>query len=142
YAVRVYEYLAGLPLRRTGPADPSIEDALDVVVSQPAAGSFRFRMRLASPTGQLTLFDPHKTVPADQVSDWFADILQAAGSANGDLEHTVQQPEYRTAFLKLVRAIVPNGKDVNRVELHRLGSRGESFTVLTPDTRQSIDKLI
>src|SRR4029077_20788929 len=71
YAVRVYEYLAGLPLRRTGPADPSIEDALDVVVSQPAAGSFRFRMRLASPTGQLTLFDPHKTVPADQVSDWF-----------------------------------------------------------------------
>ncbi|MCC7106143.1 MAG: hypothetical protein IT307_13450, partial [Chloroflexi bacterium] len=101
YAVRVYEYLAGLPVRMAGPVSPEVRRAFDVIVSEPVAGSFRFCVRFTVPARQLPLFDMVEPVRPEQIGETFGAILDTGSRAGTDaLGEIVADQTYQDAFLR------------------------------------------
>lgn len=143
YATRVYEYLAGVPIRMHGPVDESVRAGMGLVMSQPAAGSFRFALRLSVPLEQLALFAESSAVPPDQIGDVFFRVLEATvQGGTGQLEEVVPAPEYQDAFMRLVRNLLPDGKDLSEIEVRRQGSDSPASAILRSTLRGPLDKRI
>lgn len=140
-AVRVYEYLAQLPLRTKGPADPAVREGLDVVVSQPAAGSYRFTVQFSMPSHQMGMFEDQTPIDPGRLGDTFGDILSRASSLRPEsLNEVVPDEGYRDAFFKLVRNLVPDGRDLTEIEVVGGPTDRPSKTLLTPPVRGEITK--
>lgn len=140
-AVRVYEYLAQVPLRTKGPADPAVRDGLDVVVSQPAAGSFRFNVQFSTPSHQMGMFEDQTPIDPERLGNTFGDILSRASSLRPEsLNDVVSDEGYRDAFFKLVRNLVPDGRHVSEIEVVGGTPNRPSKTLLTPPVRSEITK--
>lgn len=145
--VRVYEFLAGQPLRKQGPPDPSVEAGLKILIGQPAAGSFRFGFRFARSEQQLTLptpeFQPErsKIIEPASLAGTFATVIEVAREPDDEekLAAAIPPEDYRNAFLKLVRNLVPDGAEVREIELQR-ASDGRTVTRLVPATRNAITR--
>src|SRR5262249_41903747 len=71
------------------------------------------------------------------VVDQFMQIVEASASDQLDrLTATVQQPEYRAAFLKLTRNLAPRGKQFSELELKTADNR--SRILLGTETQVNI----
>lgn len=143
YATRVYEFVAGMPIRMHGPVDESVREGMELVMSQPAAGSFKFSLRLSVPQEQMALFVESAAVVPERVGDVFFRVLEA--TVDGDtsqLEQTVPTPAYQDAFMRLVRNLLPDGKDLNEIEVRRQGTDSPVAAVLRPVLRGPLDRRI
>lgn len=138
--LRVYEYLAGAKLRTSGPVESHLQARFEMLVAQPTAGSFKFRVRFATQVEQRELIEGTRLVQPEELSANFAAILDAAGSDPTRFHEQVEDRGYRDAFVKLVRDLAPTGKEVDRVEIHRLGTTVAGTTVLTPPMRKELTK--
>lgn len=142
-AVRVYEMLAGLTLRRQGQPTPAVRDRLQLLMSQPAAGSFRFRLRFSVPAGQTEMFaeETLRPVAPEAVSDRFFEVLEAVVEDDASrLASAVPEEEYREAFLRLVKAIVPDGQSIEAIEVVRGEGERRQTTVLRPGSSKRIEE--
>jgi hypothetical protein len=141
--VRVFEYVANIPLRRKGPPDPAVDTGLRIMIGQPAAGSFRFGFRFATPEQQLPLFGTSGDVNPEQVGAVFSSVLEAIAEPDDEerLSQTVPAEDYRETFLKLVRNLAPDGQRIGEIEL-REARENRTVTRLVPSTRTSITRQI
>jgi hypothetical protein len=138
FGVRVIEFLRGVPVRKTGQPDRLIQQSFDLMMTEPAPGSFRFGLRFSVPTGQLELFPNRDPIAPEAVGGAFAEIVAAAQTPDPlQLEELVPDPGYRDAFLRLVRILAPDGKELSRVEIRHVGTVSMT-TVLTRATRRVV----
>lgn len=141
YGVRVYEYLAGRPVRLAGPVPPEVRQAFDMMITESAPGSFRFRVRFSVPARQLSFLDADELVSPERVGAVFGEILEAGTRMGADaLARVVESQAYRDAFLRLLRALVPDGKELSEVEVLGYGGAVPTATVLTPYVAREITK--
>jgi len=119
YGTRVGEWLGGFELRRTGPPPRAARELMGMTLSEPLAGSFRFRVKLLRKSVQTEMFASNQSRPdATRVAAAYLDVLQAASEPESQrLADLVPQEDYREAFLQLVRSLAPDGKQVTSVEV-------------------------
>ena len=141
--IRILESLLDKPLRKSGPPDHDVDASMQILMTAPASGSFRFGLLFATQVEQLAAFDqPHRVSP-DQVTETFAQVLRAARfpDEEEELARVVPAPDYRDALLKLVRNLVPDGKSLREVELRRV-DRDRSVVTLVPATGSAINRYL
>ena len=145
-AIRVYEYLAGEALRHYGAPREEVTQGLELLMSQPAAGSFRFRLRFSVPTEQTELFPEGsglRSVTPRELSETFFRVLEAVveddAAALGEM---VLTEDYQEAFLHLVKVLLPDGKDVGSIEVVRGGDGDTDAALLQPTHRLPIERRI
>ncbi|MES2210152.1 MAG: hypothetical protein V4515_08205 [Chloroflexota bacterium] len=144
-AVRVFELLAGIGLRRSGPPGEEVRDRLELLMSQPTAGSFKIRLRFSMPEGQTELFsnEGHREVAPDEVSRTLFEVLEAVVDDEPErLARIVPADDYREAFLRLVKALLPDGKTIGSIEVTRGTTDTTSAAVLRPTMREPLDERI
>jgi hypothetical protein len=133
---RVTEWVNGVAFRKKGLPSEEIRELFKARTTQPSPGSFRFRIRLVEPQ-QLQLFDKPLVEPAEIAGTLFEFVARAAAGDERGLEQVVADREYRTAMLKLLRNVSPDGKRLNEIQLHREGELQESVSVFA-NVRQHI----
>lgn len=133
-AWRVFEMLTGRELRTNQPPADDVRRAVDLLVTQPQAGSFTFGIRLAD--YQLSLEDP-----VFQSSEITANVLAVLKASQDDEEQVlsdlVPDASYREILQKLVRNLAPDGREIGEIEVREIGSHAPP-TILTPETRTRI----
>ena len=147
---RMVELVAGEKFRRRGPPSPKISQYLAVRATQPAAGSYKFTIKLAAPV-QQELFPTPAPTPA-LVADALFEVIRTAVSESArtrdEMKRLVPDPEYRQAVLKRVRNVIPAGDTVREIELAREWKpAGEApsrraAVLLTKESREPIRKVI
>lgn len=139
YGVRVFEHESGLPVRISGPPEPRVINSFDMVMGQPYAGSFRFQVRLSTPSKQLSMFDEDELLDPIHLGRAFGDILEAASSEEpGALAEAVKDERYRDVFLRSLRAMAPDGKGLVEVQVVGHGKFESTFARLTPSLGKEI----
>jgi hypothetical protein len=141
--IRVYEYLLNLPLRKSGPPEPDVDRGILLLIGTPVAGSFRFNFRFATEPMQLTTWGAHTGPTPEQIAAEFDRVVDAAKDPDSGmrLEDVVPQEDYRNAFLKLVRNIVPDGKEIREIELRNVQTN-RSVARLTTTTGREISRVL
>lgn len=135
-AWRVFEMLAGRELRTSQPAPQDVRNAVDLLVTQPTAGSFTFGVRLAE--HQLTLDEVE--VDASLITRQIYSVVKAAeDEEESPLLHLVPDQSYRDLLLRLVRNIAPDGREVGEIEVREIGVGGPP-TILRPEVRARISR--
>lgn len=130
YSWRVFEWLNGDELRTNRPPSPEVRQAVDLLVSQPVAGSFAFTVRVADQ--QLSLpFDADRPRPTD-VDDAIGAVLKAAQADDEQVIHDViPDSRYRRVLMRMVRDLAPDGHEIEAIEVRRVGER-RTTALLTP----------
>lgn len=142
YALRIGEFIAGKPFRINGPVDEEVARLCTPLVSKPASGSFEFEVRFETPI-QLSFFDRRRELNPERMAELSVGIIdRVASNAIDELEADVPDQRYRTTFLKQIRNIVPDGKEVGRIEIRRVGIEDPVPAVLTPSVRTIIQRSI
>lgn len=137
-AWRAYELLGGVAFRTTQKPSTDIRGAIDLLVSQPVAGSFVFRIHVGD--RQLTL-DGHDIDPA-LVTDTLSEVVRASAADDAtEINAIVPDEAYRNQFLRLIRNLSPDGREVGEIEVRRIGTN-EPPTILTPATRNTLRRRI
>jgi hypothetical protein len=137
-AWRAYELLGGVAFRTTQKPSNEIRAAMDLLVSQPVAGSFVFRIHVGD--RQLTL-DGLDIDPA-LVTETLSDVVRASAADDATaINDIVPDEAYRNQFLRLIRNLSPDGHEVGEIEVRRIGDN-RAPTILTPVTRQTIRRRI
>lgn len=136
---RVIEWVGKFKFRETGPPPNKVRESCRLLVSQPAAGSYRFQVRLAS-ARQKPLPEPFEetNLDPDEVAESFLNILRSITKAPSRLEEVVPESDYRDAFLKLARNMAPDGQLIREVEFRRVGTQPEQALVLSDGVRFGI----
>jgi hypothetical protein len=67
-------------------------------------------------------------------------IDKVANNAIAELVADIPDQRYRTTFLKQIRNIVPDGKEVGRIEFRRIGTGDWPAAILTPGVRMTIQR--
>jgi hypothetical protein len=144
YIMRVGEWVANKPFRDRGPVSPDVERLCHLQVTAPIAGSFRFSLRIESPL-QLELFvdDSTNHITADTIASASYSVLDSvANDSTEQLAQRIENQQYRIAFLKLVRNLVPDGKDLGTMEVQHTTQYGRSTATLTRQVRHDIDEYL
>jgi len=143
-ATRIYESLVGVSLRRSGPSLQAQRDGFELLMTQPAAGSFRFKLRVSIPATQTVLFpdqelraaappEERPSVAPEAVNLAIFRVLDTvARDDESALLELAPSAEYREAFLRLVKGLLPDGKSVETITVVHGGMREEQATTLTP----------
>jgi hypothetical protein len=140
YTLRIGEFIAGKPFRMNGPVDEEVARLCTPLVSRPASGSFEFEVRFEAPV-QLSFFDRQVDLSPERVARFSVGIIdKVANSAIDELEADIPDQRYRTTLLKQIRNIVPDGKEVGRIEFRRLGVGDWPPAILTPAVRTTIQR--
>lgn len=140
YILRVGEWAANRPFRAQGPAAPEVLQLIHPLVSEPSIGSYRFEFRFEAPVQPvLPLFQQEPQLTPDGVADAFFEIIGAISSESPDeLPKRIQDEQYRVVLSKLVRNLVPDGKELTEVEIRRVQPGDVRTTVLRPELRRLI----
>jgi len=141
FGTRIGEYLAGLPLRRTGPPPRLVRDLMGMTLSEPMPGSFRFRVRLLRNIVQteIALDDQPRAPSPEDIASTYINVVRAASEPETErLREFVDQPEYQEAFLQLVRSVAPDGKQILWVDVSGGGAPPQPTTRLSHHTAESI----
>lgn len=114
------------------------------LTSEPILGSYRVDLYLAQDQMCLDLDDPSLTVPTtDEVMNDLIGFLRHASADHYDeLCSMVPDEPYRTTLIRLMRNIVPDGRQVGEVEFRRAGENKESAVVLRPAHRDQIRSIL
>jgi tetratricopeptide (TPR) repeat protein len=139
YGTRVGEYLSGYAVRRIGPPPRAVRDLMGMTLSEPMAGSFRFRVRLLRQPMQTELFPLPTSPSAEDIAAAYLNIISAAAEPESPrLSEVVPQAEYQEAFLQLVRSLAPDGRQVLWVDVGQAGIQQRPVTRLSHHTAISI----
>jgi hypothetical protein len=139
YAIRVGEWATHQPFRRRGPVSDAVSRLVVPVVSPASVGSYRFQIGIESGVVQLTAFGADASAGLDSVGASFFDIISTVVDLGPEaLADQVSDPDYRNAFLRLVRSLAPAGEALREVEVRP--SRGRRSTILVPETKKTIQK--
>jgi hypothetical protein len=146
-AIRVYEMLAGLSLRRYGPPPAAVRANLQMTIAQPSAGSFRFRTQFSAPLDQPTLFDDGdvKRVDPNAVANGLYAVLGAVATGDPDelVRTSAADGAYRQALLQLVKVLLPDGRTVRTIEVVKGEfQQATDTTVLSPQVRQPLELVL
>jgi hypothetical protein len=141
---RVAEWKLGLPFRAAGPPPASVDDLLDVRVSQPVAGSYRFSIRMTEE--DPSLFDCGSS-PGGHVDEILTTTFHLIRSTVAGDRTTVDAlqapPDYLKALTRLVRNLIPDGKTIGRVEVKQpLEKSGKNTVSITKEIRPRISAII
>jgi hypothetical protein len=140
---RITELLAGIPLRVKGGPTDEIRQICQPWVSEPQAGSYRFTIRLVQPL-QPALIPDDRVTPAAIGQTLLQIIRTISPSGLADFrqlraEDAIPDAEYRSAILKLVRNLVPDGRRVREVEFTGTGGRLYGEAILHAGSRYRIE---
>jgi hypothetical protein len=138
-AYRVAEMEAGFELRRHGPPPTAVQEALRARATQPAAGSYRFKIRFMKPAqGFLPEMGPATVVVApERLTSVLIGIVRATAAQDiKQLELLAPNRDYRLTLLKLARNIAPTGSSLKEVEIRRTGDPAITAVRLTSDSRR------
>lgn len=114
--IRTVEYLSRRPLRTRGRPSAEIREYCRPWLFQAPAGSYQFAVAVQGPK-QADFFKA-QLAPLD-VTDKFLDIVQASASGSDDqLEKTVTDEDYRSAFVRLTKNLSPSGRNYERVRIY------------------------
>jgi hypothetical protein len=142
-AFRAAELEAGLELRQHGPPSREIQAALQTRATQPLGGSYRFSIRFVEPE-QRSLFPEGGSVPdPKRVSRTVVQIFRALEENDlTALMQAVPREEYRIAFARLARNVVPNGQGLAEVEIRTVDDTPAEAVYLRPDVRRNVNETI
>jgi hypothetical protein len=137
---RTVEFLQKLPHRRHGSASLDVQNICRPWLFQAAPGSYQFAVAIEE-TAQRTLFGPD--VPSvDEIKRTFLDLLRDTAEDPGEaLVERIPDREYRETFLKLTRALAPNGKDFSRLTVRQSSTDAHPIT-LDAESRKTISDTI
>lgn len=142
YALRIGEFIAGRPFRVKGPVDDDIARLCTPLVSKPASGSFAFEVRFESPL-QLSFFDSQLDISPERIAGFSVGVIgKVANNMIDELEDDIPDRRYRTTFLKQIRNIIPDGREVGRIEIRQVGIEDPVPAILTPSVRATIQRSI
>lgn len=134
---RVTEWVAGVPFRPSGLPREEIRELLKARTTQPAGGSYRFRIRLVEPN-QLKLFDDAPLRPEEVTKTLFNFVESASTGNEQQLVAVVPDEQYRTAMLKLLRNISPDGTRMKELQFQREGAAVGDSVSITKEIRFQI----
>lgn len=137
YVIRVGEWVMKRPFRKRAVSDEELHAHFVPMLGAFQGGSFQFEVRIAAPVQpELPLFELTREAGPNKVADEFFTIIELVAKRSGqELEERVADPKYREIFVKLVRNLVPDGKDVREVEIRRIGLGTSAVAVLRPEAR-------
>jgi hypothetical protein len=142
YGLRVFEYEAGLPVRVSGLPLPEVTSSFEMVMAQPYAGSFRFQVRFSTPDRQLSMFDDDFLPDPVKLGSTFGRIIETASSDEyEELEEIVHSEQYRDAFMRSLRAMAPDGRALNGVEVIGHGKFSSTAARLTPQLAKKLSQV-
>lgn len=144
-ARRIHEWKLGLPFRAAGePLSPLVK-AVTARVSQPAAGSYRFRLQFTRPS-QLSFLDPIGQVhdesaePIDVSKELFGVLADAT---NNNMDTFAAMPTgYARGILRLVRNVLPDGEEVDAVTVRDATSDGLTPVRLEKSSRKAVNNML
>jgi hypothetical protein len=138
--VRTVEMKLGLPLRKNRPPAESTTGYFQPWLIQQPAGSYQFAVRVRQPD-QQDFFD--RALPlVSSVAMTALEILRASiEDPDGELVHTVPDPDYRNTFLKLVRNLAPTGKGFERLTVGSL-TASAAPVVMVAAAREALNATI
>ncbi len=137
-AWRAYELLGGVAFRTTQKPSTEIRGAIDLLVSQPVAGSFVFRIHVGD--RQLTL--EGADIDPALVTATLNEVVRASAADDAtEINELVPDEAYRNQFLRLIRNLSPDGHEVGEIEVRRIGAN-QPPTILTPATRNALRRRI
>jgi hypothetical protein len=140
---RVAEWSASLPFRRSGPPSAELSRLLNLRVTQPVAGSYKFMVKFAQPVEQRLFEAEHSLVP-NRLPQMVGALVRSAATGNVEA-FTDMHDDYRGAVLQLVRNIVPDGKDVEEVRLSSLDLNRHAnidAVAILPSAKASVNSVI
>lgn len=134
---RTSEYEAGEKLRTRGNPNEQIMHLSQLYTSVGGVGSYKLRFKVMAHATQQTV--PHtdtKVVLAGETLVHRAVELAnvVASGSHQELAEAVPDPIYRVAFMKTIRDMAPDGKNVNSVSIGGGKTRWKT-TSLTDDTK-------
>jgi hypothetical protein len=140
YLVRVIEWVAGSPFRTFGPPPQVLLNWCTPMISAPSLGSVEFQILFRTPLqpylAELAVPPPVK--PEDVTAQSLNILETLIDRSPVALEHDVPDEKYRLLFLKVIRNLAPNGKDIGEIRVNRVSPSGERSLLLKPDMRRSI----
>lgn len=143
FAWRTIEWVAQQPFREKGPVPRELLELCRPIISEPSAGSLRFKLKLEMPLQLPLQFPEEPSITAESVSQEFFRIMQRIANAPEDkLELRIRNPQYREIFLKLVRNIVPDGRELREISFLRHYKGGTMKASLLPRHRHMITRNI
>lgn len=135
---RTIEWMKGVEPRVRGAPNADITSSCRPWLFQAAPGSYQFSVAIQEPP-QSDFF--HPALPPDRVVQEFIEIVSASISTDREeLNKKVDDPKYRSAFLKLSRNLAPNGKSISTIEMKEAGSR-QGIT-MAPQSRRVVSDTI
>ena len=138
-APKEIEMIMGRSFRKQGPPRADITDNFRPWLFQASPGSYRFSIRLQKPITQLSLF-PDNFPQIEDVTKKFVQILRVSTQETlEELEEIVDDNEYRTGFLKMVRNLAPTGKIFNTLEIRAIDDPNSFPIVLYPSSRDELN---
>jgi hypothetical protein len=105
-------------------------------------GSYRFELQFEAPVQlDLPLFEQQPTLSPDRLADAFFEVIDAVSSASPeDLSERIPDERYRVVLAKLVRNLVPDGRELTEVEIRRSQVGDRQAAVLRPELRKVITR--
>lgn len=135
---RTVEMLLGLPLRKRGSPQAEVQEIFRPWLFQTTPGSYQFAVRVQEPE-QTDLF-PQARPKVEQVAAKFLEIIKASATdPEGALPQVVDNPEYRTTFLKLTRNLAPTGKSFERIDIRDASLPAARAVSLGKETRDEVN---
>lgn len=102
------------PFRQERVPPKEIINNFNPYVSSPIRGSFVVEIRFGNLTGQGDLFGP----PQESILEEMVECFElASNSKDGDLEKRIGDNDYYENFIKLTKAIAPDGDKIKRVSV-------------------------
>jgi tetratricopeptide (TPR) repeat protein len=140
YILRVGEWAANRPFRAQGPAAPDVLQLINPLVSEPTIGSYRFEFQFEAPIQPaLPLFDQERPLTPDRLADAFFEVIDATTNDTADrFTERIPDEQYRIVLSKLVRNLVPDGRELAEVEIRRVRPGDVRTAVLKPELRKVI----
>jgi hypothetical protein len=140
--LRVGEWLSGKRFRTHGPAARDVAQLVNPVIGDPVSGSFRFQLRFEAPVQPaLPGLEREPLLTPDSLAATLFEILDAIAHDTADsLSSRIEDTDYRTAFLKLVRSLAPDGRQFDEIEFQRSGGRSNASVVLDVATRDAVQR--
>ena len=141
YGLRVAEMLSDVPLRLRGDPDAKLLNAVRLNVKQPVAGSFRFRTAFSVLPIQTDLLSHSPSLDPTQLEATFSGFLDAVATPDSDrgLADLAPDASYRTTLLRLARQLIPDGREIEVIELS--GPATPSVR-LTRAARRRVDRIL
>jgi hypothetical protein len=133
---RTAELLRGLPHRKKGSPDKTVQEMCRPWLLQAVPSSYQFAVAVQDPL-QTELFDKNNP-KALQIAEHVMAILKTSMEAPDSLDKIVANEDYQNTFLKLTRNLAPTGKTYEEMEIHS-PERSESIS-LVPASRAILNK--